>query len=63
MRKEDKKQAMAMVNEGMMLAQALMERADDVNGREYKLAQAMFDAFYAMALLYQDLKINPELKW
>lgn len=58
MNKADKKMAISMTNEGMLMAQELMERAK--NRRELKMGEAMFNAFLALELLYKDCKIEPE---
>ena len=61
MDKADRKQAIAIINEGMLLAQAFIERAQ--NKRQLLLGEALYNSFYAMELLYKDAGITPERKW
>lgn len=58
MNKADKKMAMSGTIQGMLLAQEMLERAE--NRREVMLAEAMYHAFWALELLYKDAGITPE---
>lgn len=56
--KADRKMAMSATMEGMMMAQEMIERA--TNKREQMLAEAMFNAFWALELLYKDKNLGFE---
>ena len=58
MEKWQKKRAIAMINEGLCLAQEAIERAQTRQQR--LLGEALYQSFVALELLYKEAKIEPE---
>lgn len=54
MTKQNKKKAIAACDEGMILSQTLMDRAETYE--ELKLAKHLFTTFYGCKMAYKELK-------
>ena len=57
MTKENKTKGIAAADQGMILAQGIIDRSDS----EYELmmARKLFNDFYALKMMYYNTKINP----
>lgn len=51
------KRAIWLCDEGMILAQGILDRTQD--STEYKAAQQLFDSFYSLKMMYKGAKTEP----